>query len=34
MANIRDAIAGYVTSLQAHREPMPPGTEEEFVEVP
>ena len=34
MVNIRDAIAAYLASLHEHREPIPPGTEEEFVEIP
>jgi predicted RNase H-like HicB family nuclease len=34
LANIRDAIAGYVGSLEQRGEPVPPGPEEEFVDVP
>lgn len=32
-ANIRDAIAGYLTSLKKHGETVPPPIEEEIVEV-
>ena len=32
-ANIREAIAGYVRSLRKHGEPVPPGIEEEVVEI-
>ncbi len=31
--NIRDAIAGYVASLEKHGEPIPPPIEEDVVEV-
>lgn len=31
--NIKDAITGYVESLQKHGEPIPPGIDEEVVEV-
>ncbi|HHK42386.1 MAG TPA: type II toxin-antitoxin system HicB family antitoxin [Planctomycetaceae bacterium] len=31
--NIREAIAAYVESLQAHGEPVPPSIFEEVVEV-
>ena len=31
--NIKEAIAGYVESLQAHSEPVPPSITEEVVEV-
>ncbi|MEM2087559.1 MAG: type II toxin-antitoxin system HicB family antitoxin [Thermoproteota archaeon] len=31
--NIKDAIAGYLTSLKKHDEPIPPSVEEELVEV-
>ena len=34
MANIRDAIQGYLTSLKKHGEPIPGGISEEIVEVP
>ncbi len=33
IVNIKDAIAGYITSLKKHNEPIPPSIEEEFVEV-
>jgi predicted RNase H-like HicB family nuclease len=32
-ANIRDAIAGYVASLEKHGEPIPPSIDEDVVEV-
>ena len=32
-ANIVEAIAGYLKSLAKHGEPIPPGIEEEVVEV-
>ena len=31
--NIQDAIKGYLESLQAHKEPVPPSIEEEVIEV-
>ncbi|MCL4217882.1 MAG: type II toxin-antitoxin system HicB family antitoxin [Candidatus Hydrogenedentes bacterium] len=31
--NIKEAIAAYVESLQAHGEPVPPSISEEVVEV-
>jgi len=31
--NIKEAIAGYLESLQAHDEPVPPSIAEEVVEV-
>ena len=31
--NIKEAIAGYLQSLEAHREPVPPSISEEVVEV-
>lgn len=31
--NIKEAIAGYVESLQAHGAPVPPSITEEVVEV-
>ena len=34
MANIRDAIGGYLASLKKHGEPIPGGITEEIVEVP
>jgi antitoxin HicB len=32
-ANILEAIAAYLKSLDKHGEPIPPGIEEEIVEV-
>ncbi len=34
VANIKDAIAGYLESLRKHNEPIPPSTWEATVEVP
>ena len=31
--NIREAIAGYLDSLKAHGDPIPPPIDEEVVEV-
>jgi predicted RNase H-like HicB family nuclease len=31
--NIREAIAAYIESLEAHDEPIPPSISEELVEV-
>ena len=31
--NIKEAIAGYLESLEAHDEPLPPSISEEVVEV-
>ena len=31
--NIKEAIAAYLESLQAHNEPVPPSISEEVVEV-
>lgn len=31
--NIKEAIAGYIESLQTHGEPIPPPITEEVVEV-
>ena len=31
--NIRDAIKGYLESLEKHNEPIPPPIQEETVEV-
>jgi antitoxin HicB len=31
--NIKDAIAGYLESLDAHGDPVPPPISEEIVEV-
>lgn len=33
LANIQDAIAGYLASLAKHNEPAPPPITEEVVEV-
>lgn len=33
VANIREAIAGYLESLEDHQEPVPPSIHEEIVEV-
>jgi len=33
LANIQDAIKGYLESLKKHNEPIPPSIEEEIVEV-
>lgn len=33
LANIREAIEGYLESLRAHDEPIPPAISEEIVEV-
>ena len=33
LANIKDAIAGYLSSLRDRGEPIPPGLSEEVVEV-
>jgi len=33
VANIKEAIAGYLESLEAHGEPVPPPISEELVEV-
>jgi predicted RNase H-like HicB family nuclease len=32
-ANIREAISAYLKSLRKHGEPIPPGIEEEVVEI-
>ena len=34
MSNIKSAIAGYLESLRARGEPIPPGPSEVFVDVP
>jgi predicted RNase H-like HicB family nuclease len=31
--NIKEAMAGYLESLEAHNEPIPPPISEEIVEV-
>jgi predicted RNase H-like HicB family nuclease len=33
LANIKEAIAGYLESLDQHGEPIPPSISEEVVEV-
>jgi predicted RNase H-like HicB family nuclease len=33
LANIKEAIAGYLESLRKHGEPVPPAISEEVVEV-
>ena len=33
LANIKDAIEGYLESLRQHDEPIPPSIKEELVEV-
>jgi len=33
LANIKDAMEGYIASLKKHDEPIPPSIEEEVVEV-
>jgi predicted RNase H-like HicB family nuclease len=33
LANIRDAIQGYIASLEKHGEPIPPAISEEVLEV-
>jgi predicted RNase H-like HicB family nuclease len=33
LAQVREAIAGYLDSLEAHDEPLPPPISEEVVEV-
>ncbi|HOZ48516.1 MAG TPA: type II toxin-antitoxin system HicB family antitoxin [Candidatus Hydrogenedentes bacterium] len=33
IANIKDAMAGYIESLRKHNEPVPPSVSEEIVEV-
>jgi len=33
LANIQDAIKGYLESLAKHGEPVPPPIEEEIVEI-
>lgn len=34
LANVKDAIAGYIESLRARGEPIPPGFSEEVIELP
>ncbi|HUY00701.1 MAG TPA: type II toxin-antitoxin system HicB family antitoxin [Candidatus Deferrimicrobium sp.] len=33
LANIQDAIKGYLESLKKHNEPIPPPIDEEIVDV-
>ena len=33
IANIKDAIDGYIASLKKHKEPIPPAIQEETAEV-
>lgn len=33
LANVKDAIAGYLESLKKHNEPIPPSIREEIVAV-
>ena len=33
LENVREAIAAYLESLEAHNEPIPPPISEEIVEV-
>ncbi len=33
LGNIREAIAGYLDSLKAHGDPIPPPIDEEVVDV-
>ncbi len=33
LVNIRDAIEGYLTSLEKHGDPVPPPISEDIVEV-
>jgi antitoxin HicB len=33
LQNIDDAIKGYLESLKKHNEPIPPGINEELIEV-
>ena len=34
LANIKDAITGYLASLKKHGEPVPPPITEEIIEIP
>jgi len=34
LANIKDAMTGYLASLKKHGEPTPPPINEEIVEIP
>lgn len=33
LENIKEAMAGYLESLEAHNEPIPPSISEEIVEI-
>ena len=33
LANIKDAVEGYIESLKKHSEPVPPPITEEMIEV-
>ena len=33
IANVREAIEGYLKSLKKHGEPVPPSIQEEIIEV-
>ncbi|NOZ78435.1 MAG: type II toxin-antitoxin system HicB family antitoxin [Acidobacteria bacterium] len=33
LRNIQEAIEGYIESMEAHGEPVPPSIDEEIVEV-
>ena len=33
LSNIRDAVVGYLASLEKHGEPIPPSIDEDVVEV-
>lgn len=33
LANIKDALRGYLHSLKKHKEPVPPGITEEIIEI-
>ncbi|MFT4308923.1 MAG: type II toxin-antitoxin system HicB family antitoxin [Candidatus Woesearchaeota archaeon] len=33
ITNIKDAIKGYIASLDKHNEPIPPSIDEEVVEI-
>lgn len=33
LANLKDAVEGYLASLRKHKEPIPPGIYEEVFEV-
>ena len=33
LANIKDAVEGYIESLKKHSEPVPPTITEEMIEV-